>query len=105
MEYLTRWRMMLAGNGLQTTGDIISAIALSLGYESESAFGKAFEESWDIRPGNLCAASILRRNYSLVGATADSCLGAVGGSVVAQCPNSAAAAISLKLRPLHTACP
>ena len=42
MEYLTRWRMMLAGDKLITSGDSISAIASSLGYESESAFGKAF---------------------------------------------------------------
>jgi AraC-like DNA-binding protein len=42
MEYLTRWRMLLAGNRLTTSDDPISAIALSLGYESESAFSKAF---------------------------------------------------------------
>ena len=42
MEYLARWRMMLAGERLKQPGDSISAIASSLGYESESAFGKAF---------------------------------------------------------------
>jgi AraC-like DNA-binding protein len=42
MEYLTRWRMLLAAERLQTSGDGLSAIAQSLGYESESAFGKAF---------------------------------------------------------------
>ncbi len=42
MEYLTRWRMLMAGNRLITSDDPISAIALSLGYESESAFSKAF---------------------------------------------------------------
>lgn len=42
MEYLTRWRMLLAGHRLTTSGDPVSAIALSLGYESESAFSKAF---------------------------------------------------------------
>jgi AraC-like DNA-binding protein len=42
MEYLTRWRMLLAGDRLKTSGDSICAIALSLGYESDSAFGKAF---------------------------------------------------------------
>src|ERR1700677_1816329 len=41
LEYLTRWRMLLAAHGLKNSGDSISAIALSLGYESESAFGKA----------------------------------------------------------------
>jgi len=43
MEYLTRWRMMLAGDRLRNTDDPVSTIALSLGYESESAFSKAFK--------------------------------------------------------------
>jgi len=42
MEYLTRWRMLLATDRLKNTTDGLSAIARSLGYESESAFGKAF---------------------------------------------------------------
>lgn len=43
MEYLTRWRMLLAGERLINSGDPVSAIALSLGYESESAFSTAFK--------------------------------------------------------------
>jgi AraC-like DNA-binding protein len=43
MEYLTRWRMLLAGDRLEHSSDPISAIALSLGYESESAFSTAFK--------------------------------------------------------------
>ena len=39
MEYLTRWRMLLACDRLKNSDDSISAIALSLGYEYESAFG------------------------------------------------------------------
>src|SRR5271167_587388 len=42
MEYLTRWRMLLAGDRLANTSDPGSVIALSLGYESESAFSTAF---------------------------------------------------------------
>jgi AraC-like DNA-binding protein len=42
MEYLTRWRMLLAGDRLKNSDESISVIALSSGYESESAFGKAF---------------------------------------------------------------
>jgi transcriptional regulator GlxA family with amidase domain len=42
MEYLTRWRMLLAGDRLTASPEPILSIALSLGYESESAFGKAF---------------------------------------------------------------
>ncbi|HET6159885.1 MAG TPA: AraC family transcriptional regulator [Dongiaceae bacterium] len=43
MEYLTRWRMVLAGDRLENSSDPISVIALSLGYESESAFSTAFK--------------------------------------------------------------
>ena len=50
MEYLTRWRMLLAGNRLINSDDSISAIALSLGYESESAFGKAFKRVMGCSP-------------------------------------------------------
>jgi AraC-like DNA-binding protein len=42
MEYLTRWRMLLAADRLKNSSDGLSAIAQSLGYQSESAFGKAF---------------------------------------------------------------
>jgi AraC-like DNA-binding protein len=43
MDYLTRWRMLLAGDRLENSSDPVSVIALSLGYESESAFGTAFK--------------------------------------------------------------
>ncbi len=50
MEYLTRWRMMLAGDRLANTGDQISVIARSLGYESESAFSTAFKRVMGCSP-------------------------------------------------------
>ncbi len=50
MEYLTRWRMVLAGDRLKNSDDSISAIACSLGYESESAFGKAFRRVMSCSP-------------------------------------------------------
>ena len=43
MEYLTNWRMRLAGDKLSKSRDSIAQIALSLGYESESAFSTAFK--------------------------------------------------------------
>ena len=42
MEYLTRWRMLQASQRLERSSDSISEIASSLGYESDSAFRKAF---------------------------------------------------------------
>jgi AraC-like DNA-binding protein len=50
MEYLTRWRMLLAGDRLKNSDDSISAIASSLGYKSESAFGKAFRRVMGCSP-------------------------------------------------------
>jgi AraC-like DNA-binding protein len=50
MEYLTRWRMLLAGDRLKNSDDSISVIAFSLGYESESAFGKAFKRVMGCSP-------------------------------------------------------
>jgi AraC-like DNA-binding protein len=50
MEYLTRRRMLLAGDRLKNSGDSLSAIASSLGYESESAFGKAFKRVMGCSP-------------------------------------------------------
>jgi AraC-like DNA-binding protein len=50
MEYLTRWRMLLAGDRLRNSDASISDIAASLGYESESAFGKAFKRMMGASP-------------------------------------------------------
>ena len=44
IEYLTRWRILLAEDKMVNTTDSISAIAQSLGYESTSAFGKVFRK-------------------------------------------------------------
>ena len=50
MEYLTRWRMLLAGDKLTDRSNPISVIALSLGYESESAFSTAFKRVMGCSP-------------------------------------------------------
>ncbi|PRD50050.1 AraC family transcriptional regulator [Phyllobacterium myrsinacearum] len=50
MDYLTRWRMLLAGDRLQNSSDPVSAIALSLGYDSESAFSTAFKRVMGCSP-------------------------------------------------------
>jgi AraC-like DNA-binding protein len=50
MEYLTRWRMLLAGDRLENSSDPISVIAPSLGYESESAFSTAFKRVMGCSP-------------------------------------------------------
>ena len=50
IEYLTEWRMLLAGDRLMNSHDSVSAIALSLGYESESAFSFAFKREMGCSP-------------------------------------------------------
>jgi AraC-like DNA-binding protein len=54
MEYLTQWRMLLAGDRLMNSKDSVSAIALSLGYESESAFSFAFKREIGCSPRQDC---------------------------------------------------
>ncbi len=50
MEYLTRWRMLLAGDRLINSSDSIAAISLALGYDSESAFSTAFKRVMGCSP-------------------------------------------------------
>jgi AraC-like DNA-binding protein len=44
MEYLTRWRMLLAADQMKDGQKSIAIIAPMVGYESESAFGAAFKK-------------------------------------------------------------
>lgn len=50
MDYLTRWRMMLAADRLTQTGDSVGELSRSLGYESESAFTTAFKRVMGCSP-------------------------------------------------------
>ena len=50
MEYLTHWRVALAGDRLENSRDTISAIAPSPGYESEAAFSTAFKRLMGCSP-------------------------------------------------------
>ncbi len=54
MDYLTRWRMLVAGDRLANSTDPISLIARSLGYESESAFSTAFKRTMGCSPRQYC---------------------------------------------------
>ena len=75
IDYLTCWRMLLAGDRLANSNDPISVVSLSLGYESESAFSTAFKGSWAVRRGNIAVAGIwfpLRISEGKPGSTAGS---------------------------------
>ena len=43
MDYLTHWRMLLAGERLTSTSASISIVSRAIGYESEAAFSTAFK--------------------------------------------------------------
>lgn len=50
MQYLTRWRMLLACDRLERSGDSIAAIAEALGYESGNALSTAFRRVMGCSP-------------------------------------------------------
>ncbi len=50
MQYLARWRMLLACDRLERSNDPVSVVAASLGYESESAFSTAFKRMLGCSP-------------------------------------------------------
>jgi len=50
MEYLARWRMLLAGDKLTSSNAPVSEIAQSIGYQSESAFSAAFRRVMGCSP-------------------------------------------------------
>ena len=58
MEYLTRWRMLLAADRLKNSSEGLSSIAQSLGYESESAFGKAFRRVMGCSPRQYTRSAV-----------------------------------------------
>jgi AraC-like DNA-binding protein len=51
MEYLTRWRMLRAGDRLENSNDSIAHIAQALGYSSAAAFSSAFKRVMGCSPG------------------------------------------------------
>jgi AraC-like DNA-binding protein len=50
MAYLTRWRMHLAAGRLSSGGPGVAELAQSVGYESETAFAKAFRRTFGLSP-------------------------------------------------------
>lgn len=64
MEYLARWRMLLAADKLSNSRDSISAISLSFGYESESAFSTAFKRVMGCSPREYSRRRNLRPDHA-----------------------------------------
>jgi AraC-like DNA-binding protein len=51
MQYLTRWRMIIAAGLLRNEQANLARIAGDVGYESEAAFNRAFKREYGISPG------------------------------------------------------
>lgn len=67
MEYVTRWRMLLAGERLENSQDPVSVISLSLGYESESAFSTAFKRVMGVSPRQYSRGSTPNSYHYAIG--------------------------------------
>jgi len=70
MGYITRWRMLLAADRLQHSSDGLSSIAQSLGYQSDSAFGKAFRRVVGHSPRRYARSTARVRTASRAGTEA-----------------------------------
>ena len=53
MRYVTRWRMHAAQARLRKGDLTVAEVALSLGYESEAAFNRAFKRHIGVSPGTV----------------------------------------------------
>lgn len=56
IEYLARWRMALAKDALSRGGQSLERLALTIGYESASAFSTAFRRRTGCSPGAFARA-------------------------------------------------
>jgi len=65
IAYLTRWRLQLGARALSATSRSVAQIAAETGYESESAFNRAFKREYGVPP----ARSASRRRPASAGAS------------------------------------
>jgi AraC-like DNA-binding protein len=50
MHYLSSWRMQVASERLRTTAGSLVQVAVSVGYDSEAAFSRAFKKTFGVAP-------------------------------------------------------
>lgn len=51
MQYLSRWRLVLAARRLEEPGVSVAQAALEVGYSSDTAFQRAFKKNMGVSPG------------------------------------------------------
>ncbi|HLZ35974.1 MAG TPA: AraC family transcriptional regulator [Nitrospira sp.] len=57
MAYLTRWRLQLGAQSLQSTSNSVAQIAGEVGYESEASFNRAFKREFGLPPARFRSRS------------------------------------------------
>jgi AraC-like DNA-binding protein len=57
MQYLTRWRMIVAAGMLRDGQTPLARVAEGVGYESQEAFGRAFKREYGVSPGQWRTAA------------------------------------------------
>jgi len=71
MSYLTRWRLQLGAQMLNTTNHSVAQVAAEVGYESEAAFNRAFKREFEVPPARFRAQARAReKKPSRVGMSA-----------------------------------
>jgi AraC-like DNA-binding protein len=50
MQYLTQWRMLLAANLLRGSSAQLASIAEDVGYQTDTAFSRAFRREYGTPP-------------------------------------------------------
>lgn len=65
IAYLTRWRLQLGAQMLQSTSHSVAQIAWEVGYESEPSFNRAFKREFGLPPARFRSQSKSTRNQSV----------------------------------------
>jgi AraC-like DNA-binding protein len=64
MAYLTRWRLQLGAQMLNSTSYSVAQIAAEVGYESEPAFNRAFKRQFNLPPARFRTEAKSARNHT-----------------------------------------
>ena len=64
MTYLTRWRLLLGAQMLNSTSYSVAQVAAEVGYESEPAFNRAFKREFNLPPARFRAESRSSKDLS-----------------------------------------
>ena len=63
MGYLTRWRLKLGEEMLQSAGETVAAVAAAVGYGSEASYNRAFKREFGIPPASYRRKQSVPRSH------------------------------------------